>query len=601
MDIRSLDNSKICFIICVNNDRYMQECLEYIKRMIVPEGMTIDFLTVAEATSMCAGYNEAIEASDAKYKIYLHQDVLLKDSELLNKLLRIFQDSKVGMIGINGITKMTSDFVPEHGDKADPEDDSICSCQVVGNFFMATQYDIPWREDIFDGWDFYEVSQCAEFRKNGYKVVVAGRSLSDGIDHLRHFHGSRKFEVYREKALSEYGALFGVNHTQKKVALVLFKEISFDDIAWGLLQTKYDATIIDTDISVHSIDKVDVDYLSRQIQKEHAHAVISFDFCPALSDACKECGVKYAAWIYDAPQKALYEDQIRNDCNYIFSFDKYQVNETRKIGANNVYHMPLAGNVLRSRSLEITEEDKRKYSCEVSFIGNLYTDNIYLDAEKSMSEATKAEYNAIVNDALDKWDGVNRINDRLSDAALKELTTMEPESFGDDFKMDLDEFFGARLIARYIAHIERVEMLKRLSKYKLKFFTGETEFSIPGIKFNGPLSHDTELPKAYALSKININSTLHSIPSGIPLRVFEIMSVGGFVLSNYQPEIDEFFDIGKEIEVYHCLDEMDEKVRFYLSHDRLRNDIAARGFEAIRTKYNYEKQVQKIMEVVFNT
>lgn len=595
------DRKKICFIMCSDNERLEREALVYINMLDVPDDMSIDVLCVRDAASACAGYNEAMQASDAAYKIYLHQDVLLTDKNILNELMEIFEDESIGLVGVGGIADMTSDMVPAHGDKAELYDDAPSICRVVDNCFIATQYDYPWREDLFDGWEYYEVSQCAEFARKGKKIVSLGKKSADGIRHIRHIHDSRNSEKYRLIAKEQYSGFFGVNDGQKKVGLVFFKEIGFDDIAWGLLQTDMDAAICDTDVSVHSTDKNDADYLTRQLQKEHVDAAISFDFCPALSDACKELGIKYAAWVYDAPQLALYEDAVKNDCNYIFSFDKYQVQETKKIGAPNVYHMPLAGNVTRSMTIDITEEDKRKYSCEVSFIGNLYTDNIYQFAQDRMSEATKKEYNTIIEDAYDKWDGVNRINDRLSQGALQELTELEPGGFGEDFKMDLDEFFGARLIARYIAHKERVEMLRRLSKYKLRFFTGEKNFSIPGVKFNPPLSHDEELPKAYALSKININTTLHSIPSGIPLRVFEIMSMGGFVLSNYQPEIEEFFTIGKEIEVYHNLDEMDEKIRYYLSHDRLRKEIAAGGYNAVKTKYNYPKQLTKMMEVVFNS
>jgi hypothetical protein len=44
--------------------------------------------------------------------------------------------------------------------------------QAVDGLLMATQTDILWREDVFTGWDFYDVSQSAEFRKRGLKVVV---------------------------------------------------------------------------------------------------------------------------------------------------------------------------------------------------------------------------------------------------------------------------------------------------------------------------------------------------------------------------------------------------------------------------------------------
>ena len=72
-----MNNKKICFIICVNNKQYLSECQYYINNLIVPQGYEIDCITVWDAPSMTSGYNAAMKASDAKYKIYIHQDVFL--------------------------------------------------------------------------------------------------------------------------------------------------------------------------------------------------------------------------------------------------------------------------------------------------------------------------------------------------------------------------------------------------------------------------------------------------------------------------------------------------------------------------------------------
>ncbi len=37
--------------------------------------------------------------------------------------------------------------------------------RVIDGLIMVTQYDLPWREDLFLGWHFYDVSQCLEFLK----------------------------------------------------------------------------------------------------------------------------------------------------------------------------------------------------------------------------------------------------------------------------------------------------------------------------------------------------------------------------------------------------------------------------------------------------
>lgn len=82
----------IAFIICVNNELYFEECKYYIERLEVPAGYDIDVIGIWEADSMCAAYNLGMRSSDAKYKVYMHQDVFIRDSRFLEKTLRIFKE-----------------------------------------------------------------------------------------------------------------------------------------------------------------------------------------------------------------------------------------------------------------------------------------------------------------------------------------------------------------------------------------------------------------------------------------------------------------------------------------------------------------------------
>ena len=75
-----MDDKKICFIMCVNDAALMDEAIYYLNRLEVPEGYVTDLLTIEGAPSMAEGYNEGMRSSDAKYKIYLHQDVFIIES-----------------------------------------------------------------------------------------------------------------------------------------------------------------------------------------------------------------------------------------------------------------------------------------------------------------------------------------------------------------------------------------------------------------------------------------------------------------------------------------------------------------------------------------
>ena len=104
--------------------------------------------------------------------------------------------------------------------------------------------------------------------------------------------------------------------------------------------------------------------------------------------------------------------------------------------------------------------------------------------------------------------------------------------------------------------------------------------------------------KIFYLSKINLNITLSSIESGIPQRILDIMGCGGFVLTNYQPELDDFFEIGKEIEVFHNIDELKEKCKFYLTHEKERLTIAINGYKKIRDYFSYPHQLNKMISTL---
>lgn len=214
-----MNDKKICFIMCVNNEDYMEEQIAYLNHLQVPEGYEIDVLNVHGAASMTSGYNEAMKASDAKYKVYLHQDTFIINKNFIADLLEVFQDDQIGLVGMVGAPKMPenaimwNDFrcgklyysmIYQAGISVIGEiSGKYMEVEAVDGFLMATQYDIEWREDIFRKWDFYDVSQSFEFRKKGYRVVVPNMETPWCI-HDDGFFDLKNYYVERKKFLKEY-------------------------------------------------------------------------------------------------------------------------------------------------------------------------------------------------------------------------------------------------------------------------------------------------------------------------------------------------------------------------------------------------------------
>ena len=102
------------------------------------------------------------------------------------------------------------------------------------------------------------------------------------------------------------------------------------------------------------------------------------------------------------------------------------------------------------------------------------------------------------------------------------------------------------------------------------------------------------MPKVFAASRINLNITLKILQSGMPLRVLDILGAGGFLLSNYQPELSEYFEDGKEIALYTDVQDAVDKANFYLSHENLRQSIAQASQAKVFENFNYTKQLQTL-------
>ncbi len=609
------DDHKICFISCTNNEKYEKECLLYINQLIIPMGYSVDILTVHDAKSMAAGYNEGMNASDAKYKVYLHQDVFIRNKNFISDILSIFEEESIGLIGMVGAKELSTDGVMWNAGrcgnfqlrskKGEHEEGSIRKIKgkyedvvCVDGLLMATQYDIKWREDLFKNWDFYDISQCGEFIKEGFRVVTAGQMPYSWVFHDCGLQKMENYETNRKIFLDNYSDVFKINRNKIRVIEPFSKEINISDICWGLIQNGYEAIIQETGITHSGREKHEADLMSYLIRRQHADCAFTYDFSPYVSSACMENHIKYIVWTYDTPLEALCDENVNNECNYFFCFDKVQYNELKnQKRLKHVFYMPLAANVTRIGIMVISKKEEKKYKCNVSFIGQLYSKNIYEDCEKVAAPKTKKEYDSIISNAYGIWDGKDRVQNSLSEESMEDLMKISNDFYNPRFYIDRRMIFESRLLSQRIAYLERIEMLRRLNKFGVRFYTNEENLSISGINPLPPLDYERELGKAYYLSKININMTLHTITSGIPLRVFDIMGSGGFMLTNYQPEIEELFTPGKDIAVYHNLDEMEEMVRYYLDHDKERIRIAMNGYKRVRDNYSFDKRIKAIMEM----
>ena len=276
------NENKIAFIFCCNDVQYQKECSSYIMELDLPAEYELEILPIIGAKSMAAGYNQAIQKSDAKYKVYLHQDVFIWNKHFIYDILNIFSDSGIGMIGVLGGVNIPDDGIlypawnvgmtyacdtEDAGTNQgkNPQKGECLQVEAIDGMLMATQYDLYWREDLFPQWDFYDISQAFEFRKKGYSVVVPHQDKP----WCMHDCGRTKLQNYKEGRkilLHEYASFFDrplyreedffYNHGLKQQYQSIMADIT-QYMEHGALKKAVqlcgqydDTTIMDSDLSI---------------------------------------------------------------------------------------------------------------------------------------------------------------------------------------------------------------------------------------------------------------------------------------------------------------------------------------------------------------
>lgn len=126
----------------------------------------------------------------------------------------------------------------------------------------------------------------------------------------------------------------------------------------------------------------------------------------------------------------------------------------------------------------------------------------------------------------------------------------------------------------------------------------QTGVSHTGLHVHPGVNSLTEMPKVFNLSRINLNITMRPIETGLPLRCFDILGCGGFLMTNYQPELEDMFIIGEDLEAYSSLEELVDKCSYYLTHEDERAAIAHNGYEKVKSNHTHIHRLKEMLKTM---
>lgn len=328
--------------------------------------------------------------------------------------------------------------------------------------------------------------------------------------------------------------------------------------------------------------------------------VFSFNYFPVISLACNACQVKYVSWTFDSPFIQLYSNTVNFPYNYVFIFDKGTCEDLWAQGISTVYYLPMAAPVERYDSYQVTEEMHQLFDAQISFVGSTYSEkkNQFYERLEGLSEYSKGYLEGCLNVQKQIY-GSFLLEKLLKPDIMEELMRVCPLAVNEDGFERLEWVYAHYFLARQITARERKEVLQLLSeKHEVNLYTYEKTPELVKVRNKGTAEINKEASIIYRCSSINLNISLRSILTGIPLRAFEIMGSRGFLLTNYQQDFLEHFIPNEDFVYYESYEDLMSKADYYLTHEKERQEIARNGYEKVKREHTYAKRVDYIMDIV---
>ena len=349
-------------------------------------------------------------------------------------------------------------------------------------------------------------------------------------------------------------------------------------------------------------DKYEDDFFYKRVVKEleseHYDLIFSINFFPLLSRIADEKRIRYLSWSYDSPLEERMLEYMKYETNYIFLFDREEVDKLGKKGCVNIFHMPLAVDTKRLARTICTFENNRsklKYPfADVSFVGKIYESS--LDGLLcGVGDYIKGYVDGILLSQLRIY-GYNFLDELVTDDIVQQINMHYNQNGNTQIKLTQTGLVYA--ISSKITEIERTVLLEELSAICSVNLYATQKYSVESnINQMGPVRYYDEMPIIFNKSRINLNPTLKSIRSGIPLRAIDIMGSRGVLMSNYQPELAERFQDGIDLIMYGSIEEAIEKVKYYLINEGLLIKIAQNGYEKVSKDFTYEERINAMFRI----
>lgn len=379
-----------------------------------------------------------------------------------------------------------------------------------------------------------------------------------------------------------------------KILYYTWDEYTFQDCLDALQSLGHSVDVISDHIEDYDYDEVFMTSMKKRCSIKKYDLIFTFNYFPIIARIAADCQLRYVSWIFDSPHLTLDSITLSNEFNSVFLFDHALYKKYRAKGIQSVHYMPLAYN--KPRLEKIISGLQADYKHDITFLGTLYNDkNDFFEQIKYLPPYLDGFIHSII-DSQQFIYGLDLCDLLFNHEKCEEMAQYIQVDMGNQYIDYRDDLFR-NMIRKKITVVERRQLLSMIGqRYHIDLYAPKKPKNLP-VTYKGYAEYTQQMPEIFYTSKINLNITLRSILSGIPLRIMDVLGAHGFLLTNYQPELSEYFKNGEELVWFEDKEDLMDKIDFYLKHDKERQRIAEKGNLKVQQNFTYEKLLPKIFEI----
>jgi hypothetical protein len=118
-----------------------------------------------------------------------------------------------------------------------------------------------------------------------------------------------------------------------------------------------------------------------------------------------------------------------------------------------------------------------------------------------------------------------------------------------------------------------------------------------GVRYRGRAGHDREINRIYQASSINLDIGRIYQQDIVTMRVFDVLACGGFPLAEHSPQLDQLFELDRELVSWRGPEDLERKVRHFLAHPEEAAAIARRGRARVLAEHTIEHRLAHMLRV----